>query len=175
MVFHGFAPTDALDEKVRFTDDQINVFSKAFLSLTVSCARCHHHKFDPISQDDYYALFGILNSTRPGIVAIDLPERLDLYQDKLAAIKASLRPKIADSWIEAVSKLDWNHAITEAEDPKHPFHALSNLPLESNPKFESTFRTKVLENWRRQLQPLMDHQSRDYPKRWDLGEPDQYR
>ena len=31
MVFHGFAPTDPLDEKVRFTDDQINVFSKAFL------------------------------------------------------------------------------------------------------------------------------------------------
>ena len=38
MVFHGFAPTDALDEKVRFTDDQINAFSKAFLGLTVSCA-----------------------------------------------------------------------------------------------------------------------------------------
>ena len=36
--FHGFAPTDALDEKVRFTDDQINVFGKAFLGLTISCA-----------------------------------------------------------------------------------------------------------------------------------------
>ncbi|HAV62362.1 MAG TPA: hypothetical protein DCY13_08370, partial [Verrucomicrobiales bacterium] len=45
MVFHGFAPTDALDELVRFTDDQINVVSKAFLGLTVSCARCHDHKF----------------------------------------------------------------------------------------------------------------------------------
>ncbi|MEM7478237.1 MAG: DUF1549 domain-containing protein [Planctomycetota bacterium] len=50
MVFHGFAPTDALDEKVRFTDDAINAFSKAFLGLTVSCARCHNHKFDAISQ-----------------------------------------------------------------------------------------------------------------------------
>ncbi|HSG68891.1 MAG TPA: DUF1549 domain-containing protein, partial [Planctomycetaceae bacterium] len=50
MVFHGFAPTDALDELVKFSDDQINVISKAFMGLTVSCARCHNHKFDPISQ-----------------------------------------------------------------------------------------------------------------------------
>ena len=46
MVFHGFAPTDALGEQVRFTDDQINVVSKAFMGLTVSCA-CHNHKFAP--------------------------------------------------------------------------------------------------------------------------------
>ena len=75
MVFHGFAPTDALDEKVRFIDDQINSFSKAFLGLTVSCSRCHDHKFDAISQKDYYALFGILGSCRPGRTVIDLPER----------------------------------------------------------------------------------------------------
>ncbi|MEM7314861.1 MAG: DUF1549 domain-containing protein, partial [Planctomycetota bacterium] len=74
MVFHGFAPTDALDEKVRFTDDQIDTFSKAFLGLTISCARCHNHKFDAISQADYYALFGILGSTRPGRSAIESPE-----------------------------------------------------------------------------------------------------
>ena len=65
MVFHGFAPTDALDEKVRFIDDQINVFSKAFLGLTISCARCHDHKFDAISQKDYYAFFGILGIVPP--------------------------------------------------------------------------------------------------------------
>ncbi len=76
MVFHGFAPTDALDEKVRFIDDQINAFSKAFLGLTVSCARCHDHKFDAISQEDYYALFGILGSCRPGRASIDLPSTL---------------------------------------------------------------------------------------------------
>ena len=70
MVFHGFAPTDALEEKVRFIDDQINTFSKAFLGLTVSCARCHDHKFDAISHKDYYALFGVLASNRPGRAAV---------------------------------------------------------------------------------------------------------
>lgn len=44
-------------------DDRIDTLSKAFLALTVSCARCHDHKLDPIGQDDYYALHGILASS----------------------------------------------------------------------------------------------------------------
>ncbi len=47
-------------------NDQIDVTSKAFLGLTVSCARCHDHKFDPIPQKDYYSLYGIFaNSVVP--------------------------------------------------------------------------------------------------------------
>ncbi|MBM3457888.1 MAG: DUF1549 domain-containing protein, partial [Armatimonadetes bacterium] len=45
-------------------DEQIDVTSRAFLGLTLSCARCHDHKFDPISQADYYGLAGIFKSTR---------------------------------------------------------------------------------------------------------------
>lgn len=45
-------------------DDQIDVTTRAFLGLTVSCARCHDHKIDPISMHDYYALAGIFYSTR---------------------------------------------------------------------------------------------------------------
>lgn len=45
-------------------DDTIDNFGKAVLGLSVSCARCHEHKFDPIPQEDYYALHGIFESTR---------------------------------------------------------------------------------------------------------------
>ncbi len=45
-------------------DDTIDTMGKAVLGLTVACARCHDHKFDPISQADYYALYGILDSTK---------------------------------------------------------------------------------------------------------------
>ena len=45
-------------------DEQIDVTSRAFLGLTVSCARCHDHKFDPIPTRDYYALAGIFKSTQ---------------------------------------------------------------------------------------------------------------
>jgi hypothetical protein len=45
-------------------DDTIDNLSKSFLGLSVSCARCHNHKFDPIPTKDYYALYGIFNSSR---------------------------------------------------------------------------------------------------------------
>jgi uncharacterized protein DUF1553/uncharacterized protein DUF1549/cytochrome c len=45
-------------------DDTIDNLGKTFLGLSVSCARCHDHKFDPIPQRDYYALYGIFNSIR---------------------------------------------------------------------------------------------------------------
>src|SRR5262249_26368380 len=44
-------------------DDQVDATSRTFLGLTVACARCHDHKFDPISQADYYGLAGIFFST----------------------------------------------------------------------------------------------------------------
>ena len=45
-------------------DEQLDTIGKAFLGLTLGCARCHDHKFDPVSAQDYYALAGILKSTR---------------------------------------------------------------------------------------------------------------
>jgi len=50
-------------------DDQIDVTTRAFLGITVSCARCHNHKTDPIAQRDYYALAGIFQSSLswPGV------------------------------------------------------------------------------------------------------------
>jgi hypothetical protein len=45
-------------------EDTLDTLGKAVLGLTVACARCHDHKFDPVSQADYYALYGILASTR---------------------------------------------------------------------------------------------------------------
>ncbi len=43
-------------------DDRIDVVSRGLLGLTVGCARCHDHKYDPITQDDYYALYGVFRS-----------------------------------------------------------------------------------------------------------------
>lgn len=103
MVFHGFAPTDALDEKVRFVDDQINTFTKAFLGLTVSCARCHDHKFDAISQADYYALFGVLASCRPARTVIDVPTADERSRrSEMATLKARLRGIVSRHWLESL-------------------------------------------------------------------------
>ena len=45
-------------------DEQLDTLGKAFLGMTLGCARCHDHKFDPIPTHDYYALAGILKSTK---------------------------------------------------------------------------------------------------------------
>jgi hypothetical protein len=56
---------DADKEKLLtdIADDQVDAVSRTFLGLTVACARCHDHKFDPISTKDYYGLAGIFFST----------------------------------------------------------------------------------------------------------------
>jgi hypothetical protein len=105
MVPHGFTPTDALDELVSFTDNQIDVISKAFLGLTVSCARCHNHKFDAISQADFYALFGVLASCRPALIHADAPEARKKHHAELTQIKVAIRPALADAWTKSVESL----------------------------------------------------------------------
>src|SRR5690606_7277415 len=45
-------------------DEQVDTLGRAMLGLTIGCARCHDHKFDPISIADYYSLAGIFKSTR---------------------------------------------------------------------------------------------------------------
>ena len=62
-------------------DDQIEVTAKAFLGLTVNCARCHDHKFDPIATKDYYQLAAIFSST----LSITGGETGDPVQTPLAA------------------------------------------------------------------------------------------
>ena len=92
-------------------DDRIDVVTRGFLGLTVQCARCHDHKFDPISAADYYALYGVFASTTepkdlPVIGEMGESKQLDDYRaelakrekvmaefrvKKVAAIKAELR------------------------------------------------------------------------------------
>jgi hypothetical protein len=45
-------------------DEQLDTLGKAVLGMTIGCARCHDHKFDPIPTHDYYALAGIFKSTK---------------------------------------------------------------------------------------------------------------
>jgi hypothetical protein len=58
------AEDDPVKMKMDIVDEQIDTTSRAFLGLTVGCARCHDHKFDPISQADYYGLAGIFTSSK---------------------------------------------------------------------------------------------------------------
>jgi hypothetical protein len=99
MIEHGYQPVDTVDEQVRNVDNQIDVVSKTFLGLTVSCARCHDHKFDAISQADFTAFYGIFASARPGQVTVDSPTLLDQHRDRLTDLKQTIRSELAADWI----------------------------------------------------------------------------
>jgi len=102
-------------------EDTIDTMGRAVLGLTLSCARCHDHKFDPIPTLDYYSLFGIFNSTRypfPGcevkqyqrdFVPLATPEQLTFVKELEAQI-AVLRKES--------EKIEKDHKAVEAEaDP----------------------------------------------------------
>jgi hypothetical protein len=74
--------------KAETLSDRVDTFSRAFLGLTAACARCHDHKFDPITTKDYYALAGIFNNTRITTANVGSPEEFKAYNDAQVAIKA---------------------------------------------------------------------------------------
>lgn len=105
MVPHGFGVTDAYGEQIAFTDNQIDVISKAMLGITVSCARCHNHKFDPISQKDFYRFYGIMVSCRPSTILIDTPEQLNTNREAIRDLKQEVRQAFTKHWLSEVNQL----------------------------------------------------------------------
>ncbi|MEE2776913.1 MAG: PSD1 and planctomycete cytochrome C domain-containing protein [Acidobacteriota bacterium] len=180
FVIHGFGPTDALDELVRFTENQIDVVSKAFQGLTVSCARCHNHKFDPISQSDFYALFGVMASSRPAMISVDLPERLERHKAELSAIKPAIRNELADLWLVSVEEVadrllepsdEVEAEIGNATAEAHPLHPLLRLRNTTAERFSEVW-AELAGYWRQSRDTLTQRPSADYAKRWQLGGSD---
>ncbi len=68
------SPVDVRQDQADRFDNRIDVMAKTFLGLTVACARCHDHKFDAVSQKDYYALFGLLEGSSYRQVPFDTLE-----------------------------------------------------------------------------------------------------
>ncbi len=81
------SPVDLKDDQASKVDNQIDVLGKAFLGLTIACARCHDHKFDAISTRDYYALAGYLASSRHQLAFLDPPSRIGPKVAELEAIR----------------------------------------------------------------------------------------
>ncbi len=59
-------PDDQKQADMDQLDDMVSTVGEAFLGLSIGCARCHDHKFDPIPQDDYYSMVAFLRNIKPG-------------------------------------------------------------------------------------------------------------
>ena len=94
------SPVDLVIDETERIDNMIDVTTKTFQALTVACSRCHDHKFDPIPTTDYYALYGIMKSSRFSMADANLTlEKVDNLV-KLNSIKQEIRRLTAQAWLE---------------------------------------------------------------------------
>jgi hypothetical protein len=89
-------------------DDRIDTLTRGFLGLTVACARCHDHKFDPISTQDYYALGGVIASTE--YVEVPLVSNVEVEAAKQALSEDEKKRKVSP-------KYPLIHALKDRAEP----------------------------------------------------------
>jgi mono/diheme cytochrome c family protein len=86
--------------------DRMDAIGKSVLGLTIQCAQCHNHKYDPLTQEEYYRLFAFLNNDYEANAAVYTPDeqrrRADLFQ-RIHEIEASLRHRSPD-WSERMAR-----------------------------------------------------------------------
>jgi hypothetical protein len=69
-------------------EDLVAVVSQTFLGLTVNCARCHAHKFDPVTQEDYYRFRAVFDGIRHGERSVETPEEAARRQQQLESLQS---------------------------------------------------------------------------------------
>ena len=108
-------------------DNQIDTLGKAFQGLTLSCARCHNHKLDPIPTDDYYGLFGILNSSRSVTRTLDVPRG---PLPEMDALKREMRDELQRVWSRQLDTMRPEAKKARFDDPLFPWLAMRNTAPE---------------------------------------------
>ena len=94
------SPVDIRQDEADRMDNRLDVMAKTFLGVTVGCARCHDHKFDAISQRDYYALQGFLISSSYRQVRFETLETHRQIARELEQVRTATR----GAWLEAVAE-----------------------------------------------------------------------
>ena len=120
---------DKEEDRVKRTVDRTNTVGSVWLGLTVGCAQCHNHKYDPITQRDYFSLYAFFNSLDEPDIPAATQEAVKKYQEEkakydqqhapfLAAIKEYEKTKLAEAqaaWEAAgpSDELNWNTFVPE--------------------------------------------------------------
>lgn len=92
--------------------DRMDALGKAVLGLTVACAQCHNHKFDPITQEEYYKLFSFLNNDHESQRVVYTPDeqkRIAGIRIKIGEAESKLRESTPD-WLERMAK--WEQSVS---------------------------------------------------------------
>lgn len=91
--------------------DRMDCIGKSVLGLTIQCAQCHNHKFDPITQEDYYKMFAFLNNAHESSTVVYAPEqlaRIEKIRRDIRQIESGLKEK-TPYWLERMAK--WEESV----------------------------------------------------------------
>ncbi|MBL8240792.1 MAG: PSD1 domain-containing protein [Bryobacterales bacterium] len=126
-------PADPAEDRFDQLDDVLNTTAQGFLGLTLACARCHNHKFEPLTTKDYYGMIAVFNGLerpRNGRTELDRPigtwaeiDRFNEREKKIAGLREAAKAEWAAAAGVDVKKLSKEQAKAMAE-------ALGKLPVE---------------------------------------------
>jgi hypothetical protein len=146
--------------RVEYVADRTNTLGKAFLALSLECARCHDHKYDPVSQEDYYSMFAFFNSTdeigtpvygpdqTPGPALLLSDEKTDqqiaeleqyIREQETAIEKADNEPAF-QQWLSSQSNLE-QEMKSSLVNSLQAYYPLDNFEQQENNRTSTANRT----------------------------------
>lgn len=139
--------------RTEYVADRTITFGAAFLGLTLECSRCHDHKYDPITQKDFYSLFSFFNSIdESGLYshftdAVPTPTMLLCDDEKLRAIAAAeervknaeveldrlgrSRSRAFETWLHGIDRTSYAAPVLRGRIGDFPFEAIKDLKVEN--------------------------------------------
>ncbi|MBI1915435.1 MAG: PSD1 domain-containing protein [Planctomycetes bacterium] len=148
-------------------DNQIDTLSKAFQAATVACARCHDHKLDAVSTNDYYALLGVLRSSRLVSHTIDAPEVHAKTIQRLRDLKQAIRKELGAVWLREVQELP--QRLLARQPDKKPaqddmlaaWRTMASLSRKDESGFAAAWR-KLAERYTREERERIAHEANEF-------------
>ncbi|MDX1969917.1 MAG: PSD1 and planctomycete cytochrome C domain-containing protein [Planctomycetaceae bacterium] len=137
-------------------DDRIDVVTRGTMALTVGCARCHDHKYDPIPTADYYSLYGVFSSSSERLAPLNDPSKEDeAFQKELQTRQEKLAAKLLESRNEAATRVRGrigDYLVAQTELHKYPPQGFDQVFEKTDiiPSFVRQWERFLIEAERRQ-------------------------
>ena len=123
---------DIEEDRVKAVVDRVSTIGTAWLGLTVGCAECHSHKYDPISQKEFYQLYAFFNSTEDRDIKAPLPAQLNEVREKESELTQAKRVYLRNDdaemerWAHKVAALEEIWFVPQQEDYDLPTFGANN-------------------------------------------------